>query len=56
MNKINSYALILGPVIGIMVFTVMRHPPFALFSGVAATFGLDYLFKKTNKIEHDKKD
>lgn len=45
MNRLNPYAAIFGPVIGLMVFLVMRHPPFALFIGVAATFGLDYYFK-----------
>ena len=45
MNRVHPYALILGPIIGIMVFVVMRHPPFSLFIGVVATFGLDYFFK-----------
>ena len=56
MTRINPYALLLGPIIGIMVFFVMRHPPFSLFIGVLATMGLDYFFKTRarGKIDTDK--
>lgn len=54
MNRIHPYAIILGPIIGIMVFFVMRHPPFSLFMGVLATFGLDYFFKSRDKKKIEK--
>lgn len=58
MTRVHPYALILGPIIGIMVFFVMRHPPFSLFIGVLATFGLDYFFKGRDqkKLDNHKND
>ncbi|WP_371396145.1 hypothetical protein [Fretibacter rubidus] len=56
MTRVHPYAIILGPIIGIMVFFVMRHPPFALFIGVLATFGLDYFFKGRDQKKINKND
>lgn len=56
MTKFHPYALLLGLVIGVMVFFALRHPLFALFAGLVSVFALDYGFKSKNRLENGKDD
>lgn len=56
MTKIHPYALLLGLLIGVMVFYVIKLPPFSIFVTILAIFGFDYLFKGKNRLENDKDD
>ncbi|MGB0907861.1 MAG: hypothetical protein ACPGVT_10235 [Maricaulaceae bacterium] len=53
MTKFHPYALLLGLIIGVMVFFALRHPLFAVFAGAVSIFGLDYGFKKNARIGND---
>jgi len=52
--KLHPYAIIIGLVIGVMVFFTLRHPLFALLAAVISVLGFDMAFKA--KIDEDKKD
>ncbi len=57
--KLHPYAIIIGLVIGIMVFFTLRHPLFALFAAVIAVLGFDMAFKariESGKSDTDKSD
>ena len=54
MTKLHPYSLIFGVGIGIMVLVALRHPPFAVFAGVAAIVLIDFAIKSRKpKVDED---
>jgi energy-coupling factor transporter transmembrane protein EcfT len=43
--RLHPYAILLGVVIGIVTLFTLRHPLFALMSGLIAVLGLDMILR-----------
>lgn len=55
-RSIHPYALVFGPVIGVVVFATLRHPLFALFAMVAAIVLIDMGMKSRIADKDDTED